>query len=50
MVEKWQSEEFPALKVEAKRTGAVIYFADEAGVFLTFMLAPPRHRSGERRR
>jgi hypothetical protein len=32
LVEKWQSEEFPALKAEAKRTGAVIYFADEAGV------------------
>jgi transposase len=31
-VEKWQEEEFPALKAKAKRTGAVIYFADEAGV------------------
>ncbi len=31
-MEKWQAEEFPALKAEAKRIGAVIYFADEAGV------------------
>jgi transposase len=32
LVEKWQAEDFPALKQEAKRTGAAIYFADEAGV------------------
>ena len=32
LVEKWQAEEFPALKAEAKQAGAVIYFADEAGV------------------
>ncbi|MEY4211117.1 MULTISPECIES: IS630 family transposase [Methylomonas] len=32
LVEKWQADEFPALKAETKRTGAVIYFADEAGV------------------
>ncbi len=32
LVEKWQAEDFPALKAEAQRTGAVIYFADEAGV------------------
>ena len=32
LVEKWQTEEFPALKAEAKQAGAVIYFADEAGV------------------
>ncbi len=32
LVEKWQAEEFPALQAEAKQAGAVIYFADEAGV------------------
>ena len=32
LVEKWQAEAFPALKAEAKQAGAVIYFADEAGV------------------
>lgn len=32
LVEKWQAEDFPALKAEAKQAGAVIYFADEAGV------------------
>ena len=31
-VKKWQSEEFPRLKAEAKRLGAEIYFADEAGI------------------
>ena len=31
-VEKWRSEEFPRLKAEAKRLGAEIYFADEAGI------------------
>lgn len=31
-VEKWCAEEFPKLKAEAKRAGAVIYFADEAGI------------------
>lgn len=32
LVEAWQTNEFPALKAQAKRTGAVIYFADEAGL------------------
>jgi transposase len=32
LVEKWQTEDFPRLRAEAKRAGAVIYFADEAGV------------------
>jgi transposase len=31
-VEKWRTEDFPRLRAEAKRDGAVIYFADEAGV------------------
>jgi transposase len=31
-VERWQAEEFPQLRAEAKRAGAVIYFADEAGI------------------
>jgi transposase len=32
LVETWRSEVYPALQAEAKRVGAVIYFADEAGV------------------
>lgn len=32
MVEKWQVEDFPRLRAEAEQAGAVIYFADEAGV------------------
>lgn len=31
-VERWKSEEYPAIRAEAARAGAVIYFADEAGV------------------
>jgi transposase len=31
-VERWQTEEFPALKAEARRVGAVIFFGDEAGI------------------
>ena len=29
---RWQAETFPKLRAEAKRRGAVIYFADEAGL------------------
>lgn len=32
MVEQWQTEAFPRLRAEAKKVGAMIYFADEAGV------------------
>jgi transposase len=32
LVETWRGEVFPALRAEAKRAGAVIYFADEAGI------------------
>lgn len=32
LVEAWQADIFPAIKAEAKRCGAVIYFADEAGL------------------
>jgi transposase len=31
-VEKWRGEDYPALQAQAKQTGAVIYFADEAGI------------------
>jgi transposase len=31
-VRRWREEEYPAIKAEAKRAGAVIYFGDEAGV------------------
>lgn len=32
LVKKWQEEEFPAIRAEAKAAGAVIYFGDEAGM------------------
>lgn len=31
-VERWKSEEYPAIRAEAKKLGATIYFADEASV------------------
>jgi transposase len=31
-VERWQSEEFPAIRRQAKAEGATIYFGDEAGI------------------
>ena len=32
LVETWKTELFPALKAEAKKIGASIYFADESGI------------------
>jgi transposase len=32
LVEKWLKEEYPAIRAKAKRMGAEIFFADEAGV------------------
>ena len=31
-IERWQREEYPALRARAKRRGAEIFFADEAGI------------------
>ena len=31
-VERWKTEEYPAIRAEAKKLGATIYFADEASV------------------
>ncbi|GAA3476012.1 IS630 family transposase [Streptomyces yanii] len=31
-VERWKREEFPAIKAEAKKAGAEVWFADEAGI------------------
>lgn len=31
-VKRWQSRQFPALRAYARRTGAKVYFADEAGI------------------
>jgi transposase len=31
-VERWKSEQFPAIRKQAKTEGATIYFADEAGI------------------
>lgn len=35
-VERWKSEEYPAIRAEAAKVGAVIYFGDEAGVRTDF--------------
>lgn len=32
LVEKWEFETFPAIRAEAKKVGATIYFADESGL------------------
>lgn len=32
LVERWQAEDYPAIRAEARALGATIYFADEAGV------------------
>lgn len=32
LVERWQKEEFPAIAAEARRVGASVLFADEAGI------------------
>jgi len=32
LVERWQQEQFPAIAAEAKRVGATVLFADEAGI------------------
>jgi hypothetical protein len=31
-VQRWKSEQFPAIRAQAKKDGATIYFADEAGL------------------
>jgi transposase len=31
-VQRWKTEEFPAIRAQAKADGATIYFADEAGI------------------
>src|SRR5262249_15259364 len=31
-VGRWKTEEFPAIGAQAKKEGAIIYFADEAGI------------------
>lgn len=31
-VERWKAEEFPAIRAEARKAGATVYFADEAGI------------------
>ena len=32
LVQKWESETYPEIRAEARRVGASIYFADEAGI------------------
>ena len=31
-VQRWRDEQFPAIRAEAKKAGATVYFADEAGI------------------
>jgi transposase len=31
-VERWKSEQFPQIRTDAKKAGATVYFADEAGI------------------
>ena len=31
-VRKWETEEFPAIKQQAREQGATVFFADEAGI------------------
>ncbi|WP_285488695.1 IS630 family transposase, partial [Amycolatopsis taiwanensis] len=31
-VERWKTEQFPAIRAEAKKAGATVFFADEAGI------------------
>lgn len=31
-VQRWKTEQFPAIRAQARRDGATIYFADEAGI------------------
>jgi transposase len=31
-VERWKSEDFPAIRAQARKDGATVYFADEAGL------------------
>jgi transposase len=31
-VQRWQDEDFPAIRAKAKKEGATVYFADEAGI------------------
>ena len=31
-VQRWKAEEFPTIRAEAKKAGATVYFADEAGI------------------
>ncbi len=31
-VERWKTEQFPAIRTEAKKAGATVYFGDEAGI------------------
>lgn len=32
LVRKWETETYPAIRAEARQTGATIYFADESGI------------------
>lgn len=32
LVRTWETETYPAIRAEAKRVGATIYFGDESGI------------------
>jgi hypothetical protein len=48
-VERWRTEEYPAIRDEAAQVGATVYFADEAGSVPTTTPAPRGRRSDRRR-
>jgi hypothetical protein len=48
-VQRWKDEQFPAIRAEAKKVGATVYFGDEAGVPRATTPAPPEPRSARPR-
>ena len=48
-VARWRAEEFPAIREQARREGAEIYFADEAGIRTDHHAGTTGRRSGRPR-
>ena len=49
-VNRWKREEYPAIQAQAEAAGAIIYFADEAGIRWDPTRAPPGRRWARPRR
>ena len=49
-VDRWKKETFPAIRAEAETAGAIIYFADEAGIRSDYHAGPPGRPPGRPRR